>query len=57
MKAMKINERGEDKRGFSEPRRPATGGLIELENPSDGITHAGAVEISRFGNTPQPPMY
>ena len=45
-------EKGED---FLSPGSP--GGLIELENPSDGITHAGAVEISRFGNTPQPPTY
>ena len=33
-----------------------TGALIELQSPSDGITHAGAIEISRFGLTPQPPI-
>ena len=36
------------------PRTP--GALIELQGPSDRITHAGAIQISRFGLTPQPPM-
>ena len=35
---------------------PAPGGLIELQNPSLGITLTGAIEISRFGLTPQPPI-
>ena len=35
---------------------PACGGLIELQIPSLGITLTGAIEISRFGLTPQPPI-
>ena len=30
--------------------------LIELQGPSDRITHAGTNQISRFGLTPQPPI-
>ena len=33
------------------------GALIQLQSPSDRTTHAGAVEISRFGLTPQPLIY
>ena len=36
--------------------RPRPGALIELQNPSLRITLAGAIEISRLGLTPQPPM-
>ena len=31
------------------------GGLIEVQSPSEGITHAGPIKISRFGHTPQTP--
>ena len=34
----------------------ARGALIELQNPSLGITLTGAIEISRFGLTLQPPI-
>ena len=37
--------------------RPGPGALIELQSPSDRITHTGAIEISWFGLTPQPPMF
>ena len=33
-----------------------TGALIEVQSPSEGITHAGPIKISRFGHTPQPPI-
>ena len=33
-------------------RARARGALIELQNPSDGITHAGAIEISRLSHPP-----
>ena len=40
----------------AEKTTAARGGLIELQNPSLGITLTGAIEISRFGLTPQPPI-
>ena len=42
-------------KGTPTPTRP--GALIELQNPSLRITLAGAIEISRLGLTPQPPMH
>ena len=33
------------------------GGLIEVQSPSEGITHPGPIKISRFGHTPQPPNF
>ena len=42
-------------KGTPTPTRPP-GGLIELQNLSLRITLAGAIEISRLGLTPQPPM-
>ena len=31
---------------------PSPGALIELQSPSDGITHAGTIEISRLSHPP-----
>ena len=31
---------------------PSRGALIELQSPSDRITHAGAIEISRSDSPP-----
>ena len=35
---------------------PEPGALIEVQSPSEGITHAGSIKFSRFGHTPQPPI-
>ena len=45
-----------DKAKTAKKASPVPGGLIELQNPSLGITLTGAIEISRFGLTPQPPI-
>ena len=35
---------------------PRTGGLMTIKKPSDRITHAGTIKISRSELTPQPPI-
>ena len=41
-----------DAKGTHDRARARAGGLIELQNPSDRIMHAGTIEISRLSHPP-----
>ena len=41
-----------DPKGTHDRARARAGGLIELQNPSDRIMHAGTIEISRLSHPP-----